>query len=143
MFRERERDRDRERERERQKTNRAQCEYCPRIFSFTDVCLRVQQPYRTADENDFPPERYSADDVLSSKNIYASGAEANGNPGGYASDSNHDYGGVLYTTNPYKKIPPIPTSSEGIAAQFSAMVHDRMICLFEFYLGDKKMSYMS
>ena len=80
------------------------------MYSFTDVYLCIQQPYGIADGSD-QPARYSADDVLSAKNMYTGGAEANGLPGGYTSDSTHDYGNGGYSTNPYKKIPPIPTSS--------------------------------
>ncbi|XP_076438331.1 uncharacterized protein LOC143277416 [Babylonia areolata] len=56
--------------------------------------------------------RYSADDVLSTKNLDGRLVAAGGRAESDAREGSVHNGAGGYTTNPYKKIPPIPTSSE-------------------------------
>nr|KAG5688643.1 hypothetical protein BaRGS_017497 [Batillaria attramentaria] len=83
----------------------------------------------------FIQPKVKADDVLSSKNYYSSHA------GGYASDSAHDYTAGTYTTNPYKKIPPIPSSNDSGAPR-SAPVHLEGSYM-QTYLREKEKSHQN
>ncbi|KAK7469751.1 hypothetical protein BaRGS_00036233 [Batillaria attramentaria] len=113
-------------------------------YPVEDVQKNGQQQYAIQDENEYPHGRYSADDVLSSKNYYSSHA------GGYASDSAHDYTAGTYTTNPYKKIPPIPSSNDSVmsgsvhakGAPRSAPVHSEGSYM-QTYLREKEKSHQN
>ncbi|KAL8617831.1 hypothetical protein ACOMHN_040179 [Nucella lapillus] len=63
--------------------------------------------YEAPEGMDYPRGRYSADDVLSSRAMDGPLGE-----GHYTDDGQDYHGGGSYSTNPYKKIPPIRTTSE-------------------------------
>lgn len=80
----------------------------PTGFQYPVGNTRGEQPYSAPNENDIPRGRFSADDLFSPKGGGPVGRLA----AGYMSDSNHDYNDHIYSTNPYKKIPPIAADSE-------------------------------